>query len=151
MREHDEPWIPGSKLSRRDCVKVAWHEVPGKATITVPSRRERCDLRLCGKWCRADTPRAQGCESGAPPAQTVPYGTGSWYRPFQALRARLPSCGPYGTGRQCNQVSTCGAKALGCSVRPVRRAKCLLRAGLSLLTSHLSLITLRYALCCFSV
>src|ERR1700730_5037975 len=38
----------GLELSRRDIVKVAWHEVPGDATILDPSRRERCDLRFCG-------------------------------------------------------------------------------------------------------
>jgi hypothetical protein len=58
---------------------VAWHEVPGKTIITVPSRRDRYDLWLCGKLCRTGTPHTQGCKSGAA-SQTVPYGTDSSHR-----------------------------------------------------------------------
>src|ERR1700678_3396698 len=42
----------GLELSQSDIVKVAWHGVPGDATISVPSRRERCDLRVCGQCFR---------------------------------------------------------------------------------------------------
>ena len=31
-------------------MKVAWHEVPGKPAITVPSRRERYDLWVRGRY-----------------------------------------------------------------------------------------------------
>ena len=75
-------------LSRRDRLNVAWHEVPGKASLEEPSRRVRYDS------CAADPTMHQGIisiflvipHSKFPPLQsrigahpcanhTVPYGT----------------------------------------------------------------------------
>jgi hypothetical protein len=44
-------------------MKVAWHEVPGKPTITVPSHRERYDLWLCGRCFPHGTPLSR-CKPG---------------------------------------------------------------------------------------
>ena len=43
---------------------VAWHEVPGKETRMVPSRRERYDLRLYRQSYPPNTPPLV-CGSGA--------------------------------------------------------------------------------------
>jgi hypothetical protein len=80
-------------LSRRDCMKVAWHEVPGTAQpwirpvgygmgsgyriVTSESTQARSRLRLLQSY---RTLRDGSCLL--------------WY---QALRARLPSCRPFGT------------------------------------------------------
>jgi hypothetical protein len=76
-------------------MKVAWHAVPGKHAMTVPSRRERYDWWVRGRGVLPDTALSHR-QSGVTP-QTVPYGTDSRSRPSQALRARLPSLSPYGT------------------------------------------------------
>jgi hypothetical protein len=86
---------PGVRSVPEGLLMVAWHEVPGKVRITIPSRRERCDLRLYRQPYLAGTALAI-CEPG-PTHQTVPYGTGSLSDVFQALRARPPSCSPSGT------------------------------------------------------
>jgi hypothetical protein len=53
---------------------VAWHEVPGKSAIAVPSRRARCDLRFHQKSFRVDSAGDRSWTSAAS-GQTVPYGT----------------------------------------------------------------------------
>ena len=81
-------------LSRRDLMIVARHEVPGKRVLIDPSRRVRCDFRAAASISEF------GLSSNAfrHADQTVPYGTGLLGYVFQALRARLPSFSPYGTG-----------------------------------------------------
>ena len=67
-------------------MKVAWHEVPGKSAITVPSRRERYDLCLRGRCLLPDTALLHR-QLGTTP-QTVPYGTDPRSPHIQALRAQ---------------------------------------------------------------
>jgi hypothetical protein len=74
---------------------VAWHEVPGKPPITGPSRRERYELWVRQRCFPPNTALSHR-QPGTTP-QTVPYGTAPSSRLSQALRARLPSNGPFGT------------------------------------------------------
>jgi hypothetical protein len=94
---------------------VAWHEVPGKANITVPSRRGRCDLWLYGQVFRADAARAQGCES-AVAHQTVPYGTDSGVRFSRHFVPGYHHPVPAGQLDKSNRTNEARAKALGGSV-----------------------------------
>ena len=78
-------------LSRRDHVKVARHEMPG-------TRTER--IRPVGYGViRGFAPyfAAEYNRTSSPTNHTVPYGTGSRCRVFQAFHAWLPSRGPSGT------------------------------------------------------
>jgi hypothetical protein len=76
-------------LSRRDSMKVAWHEVPGGCPKKGPSRRDGL--------IRADCPRTTATRVFHPMKDTLgtssnrPYGTGAVLAFPQALRARLPS------------------------------------------------------------
>jgi hypothetical protein len=56
---------------------VAWHEVPGKPAIAIPSRRERCDWRLHQKLFRVDLAATRSWASVLP-GQTVTSGTDPW-------------------------------------------------------------------------
>jgi len=118
---------------------VAWHEVPGKATITVPSRRGRCDLWLYGQVFRADATRTQGCESGVP-NQTVPYGTDSKARLSRHFVPGYHHPVPPGQLDKSNQTNGSRAKALGGSVRPVHgqptRPRSSVAANRSPITNH---------------
>ena len=84
-------------------MKVAWHEVPGKAAIWDPSRRERFDRVHYAPVFPAPGElvsfgRASlNCKPWRQTLHTVPYGTGLAIARVQALRARLPSFSPCGT------------------------------------------------------
>jgi hypothetical protein len=108
---------------------VAWHEVPGKASLEKPSRRVRYDrarlipdlflVEMCAvflkegsteiiqhkffKFCISKF-RHSNHRIGSlirSPARIIPYPTGRlfWMAPSQALRARLRSHRPSGTFR----------------------------------------------------
>jgi hypothetical protein len=68
----------GHALSRRDYMKVAWHEMPGKCAIRDPSRRERYDLIasfLPATSARRNTMCAEASAKHARrPDHTAPYG-----------------------------------------------------------------------------
>ena len=86
--------LRSSHLSRRDWVKVAWHEVPGRFTTNPPSRRVRYDFptRVCFYPRRR---HARGKSN-----QTVPTGRPA---PLLASRHFVPgSCNPSGTNPGVN-------------------------------------------------
>ena len=145
---------------------VAWHDVPGKAAITVPSRRERCDLWRRRKCCGADTSFAQGCGLRAR-GQTVPYGTDSWVRPSRHFVPGYHHVVPPGQIDNLTTFALTGLKPwavlldhfmvkaarleawLGQS--QITHSTHLMLAQGRPLTSHLSLITLPNALRCFKL
>ena len=61
-------------LSRRDCMKVARHKMPGKVVSRRPSRRVRYD-----RWPRASHLRGRWNKPGGS-NHTVPYGTDHLWR-----------------------------------------------------------------------
>jgi hypothetical protein len=77
---------------------VAWHEVPGIVYPDEPSCRVRYDMTWSLPLTRGVELFVQAIDSPVQsPIHTVPYGTVPYRSAFQALRARLPSSGPYGT------------------------------------------------------
>jgi hypothetical protein len=92
-------------LSRRDRTKVARYEVPGKAPIGQPSRRDGLMGYASGftiwrrddGWTRRKSALRKGDATLRTTNHTVPFGTELVSRGYQALRTWLPSFRPSGT------------------------------------------------------
>jgi hypothetical protein len=79
---------------------VAWHKVPGMRKKKEPVPEGRCDYvfaRWFTKIVLALAKFRDGVEKGLLHNHPVPPGRIASFTPFQALRARLPSCSPSGT------------------------------------------------------